>query len=244
LWTNPPAKYLRAFERAALIIANSAYTVERAGTALPPGADVRICPLATYAEKEAETAKQRDGPPTVLLVGRVDELFGKGHDILIDVWPRVSAAVPNAKLVFVGGGPALDRLRRLVALSPVRHAIEIAGFVPDEAMDAYWRRASVFAMLGFGEGFGLVYADAMRHSLPVIASTDDAGQEVNVDGVTGYNVSRRDHKRLTEVLVELLRNPDRAHTLGQGALARWRENYTFTAFRSRLLKSTAEFLST
>jgi len=178
-----------------------------------------------------------------MLLGRMDEHFAKGHDILIDVWPHVVSAVPDARLVFVGGGSALGRLHDLVAISPVRNAIEIAGFVPNECLDDYWRRATVFAMLGFAEGFGLVYVDAMRHSLPVIASMDDGGQKVNVDGVTGFNVARSNKGRLIEILVALLRNRDYARALGQAGLARWRQLYAFSAFRQRLIAATSDFLS-
>src|SRR5262249_20183587 len=154
--------------------------LERAGSALPATSKVRMCVLGTPDDEEPETFGPSPEGPTVLLVGRVDELFAKGHDVLIDVWPEVVSAVPDAKLLFVGGGSHLWKVKDLAARSSARHAIEIAGFVPDQNMDAYWRRATVFAMLGYTEGFGLVYVDAMRQGLPVVASTEDAGQEINI----------------------------------------------------------------
>ena len=59
---------------------------------------------------------------------------------------------------------------------------KLPALCPTMRLDAYWQRATVFAMLGFAEGFGLVYAEAMRRGLPVVASMEDAGQEINVDG--------------------------------------------------------------
>lgn len=242
VWHEPRADYLRALRGARLVLANSAYTVARAGSALD-GVRVTVCELGTLAD-EAPGDTPMAGPPTVLLLGRVDDMFAKGHDILIDIWPAVLAAVPDARLVFVGGGPALGRLQTLVAASPARQAIEVAGFVPDEALDVYWRRATVFAMPGFAEGFGLVYAEAMRRAVPVIASTDDGGQDVNVDGVTGFNVVRHDTRRLTGVIVSLLRDRDQARALGAAAQARWCERYRFSSFTSRLMAATSEFLCT
>jgi phosphatidylinositol alpha-1,6-mannosyltransferase len=97
-------------------------------------------------------------------------------------------------------------------------------------------------MLGSTEGFGLVYVDAMRHGVPVIASLDDAGQEVNVDGLTGFNVSLTDSARLTEVLVRLLGNPDLARQIGDAGRLHWGKHYTFDAFKARFLKATSGFL--
>lgn len=244
VWEASASKYLRAIAAARLVLANSAYTVARADGALPNGVEVVACPLATPQNNPPAKLGPADGPPTVMLLGRADELFAKGHDILIEVWPDVISAVPNARLLLVGGGNALGRVRDLAAASPARNLIEIAGFVPDEAIDACWRRATVFAMLGFAEGFGIVYAEAMRRGLPVVASTEDAGQEINVDGTTGFNISRKSKKQLTEALVTLLRDRDLARNLGASGHSRWQQHYTFSAFERRLTDATRRFLTT
>jgi phosphatidylinositol alpha-1,6-mannosyltransferase len=243
VWHAAPPKYLHAVSKADLILANSAYTVTRANGVLPDGIEVVTCPLGTPQDSPPAKVGPSDGPPTVMLLGRADELFAKGHDLLIEVWPEVVSAVPDAKLLLVGGGRAVDKVRGLAAASPARNSIEITGFVPDDALDASWRRATVFAMLGFTEGFGLVYIEAMRHGLPVIASTEDAGQEINVDGKTGFNVPCRDRRRLTEVLVTLLRDGDLARSLGAAGHLRWKEQYTFSAFERRLAAATNRFLT-
>jgi phosphatidyl-myo-inositol dimannoside synthase len=242
VWEASAPKYLRAISHARLVLANSAYTVTRASSILPSGVEVITCPLGTFQDAPPAIIGPSEDPPTVMLLGRADELFAKGHDLLIEVWPDVVSVVPNARLLFVGGGNAVDKVRDLAASSSARHSIEVAGFVPDEILDTFWRRTTVFAMLGFAEGFGLVYAEAMRRGLPVIASVEDAGQEINLDGKTGFNVSRNDKKRLTEVLVTLLRNRDYARFLGAAGHARWKEHYTFSAFARRLNAATERFL--
>lgn len=243
IWHASSAKYLRAMSGAALVLANSDYTMARANGAIRAGVDVIACPLGTADDEAPAQVGPLDGPPTVMLLGRADKLFAKGHDLLIDAWPEVTAAVPKAQLLLVGGGPALGRVRDLAAASPAYRSIEITGFVPGDTLDACWRRATVFAMPGFAEGFGLVYAEAMRRGLPVIASTEDAGQEINLDGITGFNVSRNAKKRLAEVIVTLLRDPDLACKLGAAGHARWREQYTFSAFERRLTSATMQFLA-
>ena len=65
----------------------------------------------------------------------------------------------------------------------------------------------MFAMPSLTEGFGLVFIEAMRRGLPLIASRADAGQEVNVDGHTGFTVDREDSERLVAALIALLGGP-------------------------------------
>lgn len=243
VWEDAPAKYRRTLAGAALLLVNSEYTRARAGRAIPAGVPVKVCPLGTPQNESACATRDESAPPTVMLLGRVDHMLAKGRNLLIDVWPKVISAVPDARLLFVGGGEALERLRAMVAASPARGAIEIADFVSEPELENYWRRATVFAMPGASEGFGLVYADAMRHGIPVIASRDDAGQEVNVHGETGFNIARADREGLADALVRLLRDRDLARKLGAGGLARWKAHYTFDAFAGRLLAATEDFFA-
>src|ERR1700722_13408752 len=97
--------------------------------------------------------------------------------------------------------------------SPVASSIEVRGFVPEDQMEKIWGEASVFAMPSRGEGFGLVYIEAMRHGLPVIGSVHDAAPEINLDGQTGYNVNLDHPTDLGQRVVQLLRDPDQAAAL-------------------------------
>jgi phosphatidylinositol alpha-1,6-mannosyltransferase len=144
--------------------------------------------------------------------------------------------------VIAGAGPDASRLRKLAAESPAKESIEFRGFVPEEDMVALWRRAHVFAMPSRGEGFGLVYIEAMRYGVPVIASIHDAGQEVNVDGQTGYNVSLDRPGELGDRLVELLSSPSLARQMGAAGRARWHEHFRFSAFKRRFLPIVDAFL--
>ena len=50
------------------------------------------------------------------------------------------------------------------------------------------------------EGFGLVYAEAMRRGLPVVTSVQDAGCEIICDGETGFTVDPADTCSLSQRL--------------------------------------------
>jgi phosphatidylinositol alpha-1,6-mannosyltransferase len=94
-----------------------------------------------------------------------------------------------------------------------------------------------------GEGFGIVYIEAMRYGLPIIASIHDAAPEINVHGETGYNVDLDRPDELPDAIVRLLRERDHARLLGRQGRKRWQENFSFSAFRSRFRPILHEFLS-
>jgi phosphatidylinositol alpha-1,6-mannosyltransferase len=181
-------------------------------------------------------------PPQVLIVGHLCSTY-KGHRELIACWPRVIAAVPDAVLRIVGSGPYMESLVSDARQSPAADRILFEGFVPGTVLDALYAQATVFAMPSRGEGFGLVYIEAMRHGLPVIASMHDAAPEVVLDGRTGYTVNLDKPDELPERIIHLLKNRDTAKQLGINGQRRWAEDFCYSAFRHRFEPLLHEFLS-
>src|SRR5262249_39829401 len=178
----------------------------------------QVCWLSTEQDDTITAAPPQERPPALLFLGRSDHLFAKGQDVLIDVWPDVTSKVPNAKLIFVGGGTHLSKLIEMANASRAAANIEILGFVSDAEIEAVWSRATAFAMLSSVEGFGLVFIEAMRRGVPVLASIEDASPEVNLDGVTGFNVSRLDRSGIIDRIVCLMKDTELASALGSAGL--------------------------
>jgi phosphatidylinositol alpha-1,6-mannosyltransferase len=93
-----------------------------------------------------------------------------------------------------------------------------------------------------GEGLGLAYLEAMRSGVPVIASLQDAGAEINVDGVTGYNVNLERPGELPARIIELLLDRPLRERMGAAGRARWREHFSYSKFRERFLPILRTFL--
>ena len=235
VWYALSADRRRALDQAALVLVNSKFTLDKFESIHGPLPSAQVCELATEGDDTVEFARPPVSAKTVLCVGRIDAgEFNKGHHALLNVWPEVVARHSEAKLVFVGGGDGLEAFRTLVQASPVAGRVEVRGFVPEEAMAGEWQQARVFALPSRKEGFGIVYAEAMRHGLPVVATVHDAGQEVNVDGVTGYNVNLDEAGELTARLIQLLNEPGQARAMGHAGFERWRTRYCYSAFEQRL----------
>ncbi len=242
VWDGARADRLDAARRTDLLVANSAYTRERAERLHGGFARAEVCWLGTESD-EAPVPVRRDGPPIALVLGRLEPGRDKGHQVLIDVWPQVVGAVPDARLRIVGGGPDLPRIRELAAQSAAAANIEVAGFIPDDEIAAVWTQATAFAMPSRGEGFGLVYVEAMRQGVPVIASVHDAAPEINLDGETGYNVDLARPADLVDRVVQILRDRDLATRLGAAGHQRWAQHFRYSAFRQRFLSVLAHFVS-
>ncbi|MBA4189046.1 MAG: glycosyl transferase family 1 [Planctomycetaceae bacterium] len=240
--TAHPAQVLAA-DRANAILSNTSFTRTKAADLTPGLARASVCWLATEDDCPPAYTQSASGPPRVLILARLDEAAYKGHTELIRCWPTVRASVPNAVLTIAGTGPAASRYQQLAhELGLSSESVEFRGFVPEADMPRLWAETTVFAMPSRGEGFGLVYIEAMRHGIPVIASIHDAGPEVNIEGVTGYNVNLDRPDELPDRLIRLLRDRELATNLGANGVARWAEHFRYSAFRNRFTRFLREWI--
>lgn len=173
-----------------------------------------------------------------LIVGRMwSEERGKGHEQLIDAWPGVLEAVPGAELWIAGGGDDPAHLEARAGALGLRDAVRFFGRVSDARLRELYEQARLFAMPSAQEGFGLVYAEAMWHGLPCIASTRDAAGQVIVDGETGILVPYGDVPALTVALIRLLGDDSLADRMGRAAREHARKRFTYDRFRRDLVSA-------
>jgi phosphatidyl-myo-inositol dimannoside synthase len=161
----------------------------------------------------------------------------KGHDQLVDAWPQVVASQPDAMLWIVGEGDDASRLRERVSVLPerVRKQVHLLGRLDHAALLDRYARARVFAMPSTGEGFGLVFVEAMRAGLPCIASFDSAAEVVRHDE-TGF-VVEQEADALAQACLKLLGDDAVADRFSVAGRARYDTQFTYPAFRDRFLRA-------
>ena len=192
-------------------------------TICPPGVEAR--PVSTTAPVSGRT----------LVVGRLwSEERYKGHDVLIDVWPDVQRACPEAHLVIVGDGDDRHRLEARVRDANLSDAIRFAGLVSQDALRQHFAEAQLFALPSEGEGFGMVFLEAMRAGRPCLAA-QGAAEEIVIDGVTGRVVASRDQVTLTAALIELTSDRARCDLLGRAGRQRLEQEFSSARFAGRLI---------
>jgi phosphatidylinositol alpha-1,6-mannosyltransferase len=245
VWEGTPANRIETAKKASQFVINSHFSRQRAADNYAPFGEADVCWLATEDAEAPAPATSEPTRPTALILSRILErkYSHKGHYELLEAWEKVVEKVPDALLLIAGGGPGVEELRKFIAESKVADSVECLGFVPDEEMDALWRRSTVFVMPSRGEGFGLVYIEAMRYGLPIIGSIHDAATEVNVHGETGYNVSLDRPDELPARLIELFEQESLAKEMGANGFARWQNHFTFSAFRERFRPLLLRFLA-
>ena len=163
--------------------------------------------------------------PVVLAAGRL--VRRKGHDMLIQAWPRVLRAVPDALLLVVGDGPGSRRLQALASRLGVADAVRHLGGVSWEQMPHMYTASDVFALpcrtrlRGLEpEAFGIVFLEAAAAGLPVIVGESGGAPETLVNGETGYLVDPLDLGQIADRIISLLISPGQAGAMGAAGRAR------------------------
>lgn len=237
VWNGVSPACLRALEGAAVLLSNSEFTKRRVLDVYPQLRRIEACPLALPRTTAAgtgdadETFLSRIRPLSALIVGRTEKTERhKGHDLLLSHWTEVTARVPGAQLVVVGTGDDLDRLKSRAAELGVANDVLFSGWVSEATLRAVYDRVALYAMPSDGEGFGLVFLEAMAAALPCIASTTDASREIVADGETGYLVNPRDGRTAAARIADLLGSAALRGTFGEAGRARLRERFGYERF--------------
>ena len=161
-----------------------------------------------------------EGKKVIVSVGRL--VHRKGQDHLIQSLPEIMKRVPNAHLLMVGKGPYLDHLAKLVALNKLEDHVSFIGRIQYAELPQFICVGDVFAMPSrsrFGglevEGLGIVYLEASACGLPVVAGVSGGAPDAVIEGVTGVVVNGTDNSEITDAIVSLLNNSERAKKMGK-----------------------------
>ncbi len=149
--------------------------------------------------------------PIVGVVARLEP--EKGHPTLLEAWPAVLAAVPDATLLVVGEGGRRDALEELTAALGIAHRVVFTGRRDD--VPAVTAALDIAVLPSYREALGLTVLEAMALSRPVVASDVGGIPEMIEDGRTGLLVPPRDPAALAAAIIRLLRDHPLADTLAR-----------------------------
>lgn len=167
-------------------------------------------------------------PGRVTFLGRDDPR--KGLSVLLEAWPRVRGAIPEATLHVIGAhrAPAVPGVTFLGPVSEEEKRAELAASVVHAAPN-----------LG-GESFGIVVLEAMASGCAVVASALPGFEYVAGD--TAAFVTPGDGGELADAIVGLLERPRDAGGMGEAARRRSHE-FDGKTVAARYLETYADALA-
>jgi glycosyltransferase involved in cell wall biosynthesis len=119
--------------------------------------------------------------------------------------PDLLAKHPDIHYVIAGkyDTQELERLRELSVLYNVEKYVTFTGFVADTEVQDHYLLADIFVMPSKGEGFGIVFIEAMACGVPVLAGNQDGSVDALLKGKVGSLVNPDDKTAIVMAIQEL-----------------------------------------
>lgn len=232
----------RLLRKTSLFLSNTDYTWNRFTEYYPElyGAPHKTVYLGVGTPVEGSMTDP-DDPPAALMLSRLhpgDDY--KGHREMIKCWPLVLHRMPNAQLRIAGDGGLRPELEALVVSNKLENHVHFLGAVSEAQKEMLLAQCRFLALPSRGEGFGLVYTEAMRMGRPCLVSSCDAGREAVHPPEAGLAADPADLQALADAAVRLLTPGEEWLNWSHLAAERYGRCFTEDQFRKRFLAALVD----
>jgi glycosyltransferase involved in cell wall biosynthesis len=137
----------------------------------------------------------------------------KDHATFLRAAKRVRDSVPDAAFIIAGEGELLEETRSFAAQLGLERDVFFIGRCEQVAELLSLSYACVLSSIA--EGFSNSILEYMAAGQPVVATDVGGAREAVVENETGYLVKAGDDESLAQRLIDLLRDDNRASSMGE-----------------------------
>jgi len=194
----------------------------------------RIRTVVSRTDRDALKIRYGIGKgPVIGVIGRTS--FEKGQSVLLDAFAIVIKTIPGATLLVIGEDYQRNELMAQAEMLGLEEKMIMTGRLPKEEVYKLYGIIDVVAVPSRHEGFGLIAAEGMAASRPVVASRVGGLTEIVEDGVTGILVERHNYRELAAAILQCLNKPEFAAKLGSTGRRRVAEMFSVDAYDSAIV---------
>ncbi len=145
----------------------------------------------------------------------------RGLDVLLDATPKIIKEIPETKLVLLGDGPEMSKLKEIVKKENLDSNIEFKGWIDRNDIPENLSNASI----GIGplkrttvteNALPIKVLEYMASSLPIIAKTGTLPDDVLKNDQNGWFIENS--SELSEKIIMLEKNPELVEKMGKKSL--------------------------
>jgi len=204
---------------------------------LPGTFDSDLFRIKSKPERLLTKYKLNGKQPVILTVCRLDkgEKY-KGYDKIIESLPGLIRHFPDIRYILVGYGNDMERIKELVRRFELDKYVILPGKVTGEELCDHYNLCDVFAMPSRGEGFGIVFIEALACGKPVLAGNKDGSVDALRNGELGVLVDPDNISEISDNLIKILKREHSNKIIYNPQLLREKaiEYFGFAKFRMTL----------
>lgn len=191
-------------------------------------------PVLSNDEKET-LAVSLGLPQSKFVLGCVANLRTvKGHIHLIEAFKEIQELIPDLYLLLIGSGSLKESLQKKVRSYGLDSKIIFCGTRHD--VPACLQIFDIFILSSLSEGLPISILEAMRASLPIIATSVGGVPETVRDRLNGFIVEPGKSAQLSSAIKQMFENTDTCEEFGKQSKKIFLENFTHKSFISNYEK--------
>ncbi|EPC6324848.1 glycosyltransferase family 4 protein [Enterococcus faecium] len=137
---------------------------------IPTGIDIEKFKRSDITQQDISKLREslglQENHLMILSLSRIS--YEKNIQALINGFPQVISAYPNARLVIVGKGPYVEELEELISELQLEEFVQFTGEVDNNDVALYYKAADYFVSASTSETQGLTYTEAMAAGTPCV----------------------------------------------------------------------------
>jgi phosphatidylinositol alpha-1,6-mannosyltransferase len=180
--------------------------------------------------------------PFFLSVTRLNTSEGyKGIEESIQVVATVQELMrkQNFSYLIIAHGNDVERHKTLVKELNIGDLVRFESGLTDEKLQLLYEECSFFVLPSTGEGFGIVFLEAMACGKACIGAKNTGAEDVIINGKTGYLVDQNSIT-MQPYFENLIKNPTVCKQMGEAGLQRLKDNFVFDKFEMRIRQLVEE----
>jgi glycosyltransferase involved in cell wall biosynthesis len=159
---------------------------------------------------------KKKGEKIILSSGMIQKQ--KGFDLLIKTFSEIIKKNKKLKLLIIGDGPYLNKLKKLTRKLRIQNQVIFTGRIINDEMPLYYNMADIFVFPTIRvEGLPYVLLEAMACNLPVISSRIGGIPSIIKHNKTGLLIEPGNMKQLENNILLLLNNKRLANKIKDNA---------------------------
>jgi glycosyltransferase involved in cell wall biosynthesis len=153
---------------------------------------------------------RKRGVPVIGIVGRLHPV--KNHAMFLDMVKRLTAEQINADYWIIGDGPERETIERIISQEGLADRVTLWGMRHD--VDTALSRMDLLVLTSLSESCPNAVLEAMRASLPVVATNCTSLEDIIEEGKNGFVVPIGDVGSLVVAVKKILSGESTRMTMG------------------------------
>lgn len=129
----------------------------------------------------------------------------KAPDLLLKAWKKLKAHFPDWHIYMLGNGE-VERFRQMAEGMGLSDSMTFTGYVVGKERDDYFRKASIYCMCSYEEGFPMVVLEAWAYGICVVTTPVGGLPDVLEDGKNALVFDFGDWEGLADRISHLIEN--------------------------------------